>query len=238
MVPEKGGQSRDGLSCRPGTAGQTWRARSKDFQSSVQLMGGSARAAKQQMWGAVRVRDPQTYSLLLSFLPHPLLPLPLPSPSLPLLPPPPPSPSPSSPSLSPSPLCTRTLSSRASKPQCPVIRLEMWWPSQGHSLCLILPNQSERGCSQREQEVGEQYVLLGDPEVGPQPPDSSGGLGPGPSHPAYTHSAVRSLASPRWKCTGHFQQRSGMQLRLPGQRGEGESPVQIPHIPRVAQETG
>lgn len=159
-------------------------------------MGGSARAAKQQMWGTLQVRDPQTYRLLLSFLPHPLPPLPLPSPSLPFLPPPSPSSSPSSPSLSPSPLCTRTLSSRASKPQCPVIHLETWRPSQGHPLCLILPNQSERGCSQREHEVGEQCVLLGDPEVVPQPPDSSGGLGPGPPIQP-THTAQSGVWPPQ-----------------------------------------
>lgn len=102
-------------------------------------------------------------------------------------------------------------------------------------MCLILPNQSERGCSQREQEVGEQYVPSWGPQVGPQPPDSSGGLGPGPSHPAYTHSnqesglpkvEVHRATSSRW---------SGMQLRLPGQRG-GRVPSPDPtHIPRVAQ---
>ena len=51
------------------------------------------------MRGAARLRDPQTYKLLPSFLPHPLPPLPLPSPSLPFLPPPPPSSFPSSPPL-------------------------------------------------------------------------------------------------------------------------------------------
>lgn len=84
---------------------------------------------------------------------------------------------------------------------------------------------------------GEQYVLLGTLRLAHSPLThlEAWDLAP-PIQP--THTAQSGVCLPKVEVHRHFQQRSGMQLRLPGQRGEGESPVQIPHIPRVAQETG